>query len=1172
MFRLLSRIKLQMLLAIVLAVPSIAMAGTANAEPDATGTFAGKLLANCEYRYSGDSSNSTVYCPDTVSIGSNAGQSFTGVLKFDLSGFSGTVLEADLELFVTNNYANDEGSPELTIYKYNGSWAAPDTTPVTDALPAFYGGMHSRTFNITGKDGEWVKFNIAPLVRDSIAKGENELVLALAGSWAEEGMRFFHYLSFNTLVPKLNIAYTTSPIQLPSPQTRIAAGNGFTLSLQDDGTVKAYGWINGSKIEVPDNLTDVQAVYASNDCGYAIRAGGIVKALGDGCTVPAEVPNGNVVGLVLDGNAPAVLKNDGTIISWGSGQFKIPVEWENIHAPFKSVSGGYNHAAALTWDDDVVSWGSVSMGATDVPEDLPETTAIASGLNHSLALLKDGTVRLWGYYRAERPPEGLSNVGAIYANNNYSVAVLKDSGEVVVWGDYGLLQPPAGLRDVIDIAAGRDHIVALKSDGTLVGWGKNQHGETVNPAPPVGGLSWLPGSEIGTTKATIADENLHDEHYGDLTLRYRIGAAGSVRQPYAGEDPADYGFDTELQSGDELAVSPGQHIYVVAEYEEEGEDGIDKKIAYWSDVDPVVAGAPPTAPNVSADDASNTIIGLTTAMEYQIDGGAYVRYDGTSAPDLTGAHTVKVRVAADPATGTPAGAAATLSFTSNPPAPAAPNVSADDASNTIIGITTAMEYQIDSGAYVRYDGTNAPDLTSAHTVKVRVAADPATGTPAGADTTLSFTPPSTPDPSTSTPSASQDRGVDVLVNGKVESIGAATTSTRLDQTVTTVIVDEHKLEQKLAAEGQKSVVTIPVNTKFDVVIGELSGRMIQSMEQKQAVIEIKTDKATYTIPAQQINMSSISEQLGKTTALQDINVQIEIAAPNENTVKLAESAAQKGDFSIIVPSIDFIIRAASGDKKIEITNFEAYVERTIAIPDGVDPNKITTGIVVEPDGSVRHVPTQVVVIGNQYFAKVNSLTNSTYSLVYHPVTFVDVDRHWAKTAVNDMGSRMVINGIGNDVFNPDQAITRAEFAAIMVRGLGLKSTSGDTSFSDVKTTDWFSGAIQTLYQHKLIDGFEDGTFRPTDTITREQAMKIIAQAMVLTDLKSKLIAKESATELKPFTDGNTVAEWAKTNVADVIQAGIVTGRSRTTLAPKANISRAEVAVIIQKLLQKSGLI
>jgi hypothetical protein len=171
-----------------------------------------------------------------------------------------------------------------------------------------------------------------------------------------------------------------------------------------------------------------------------------------------------------------------------------------------------------------------------------------------------------------------------------------------------------------------------------------------------------------------------------------------------------------------------------------------------------------------------------------------------------------------------------------------------------------------------------------------------------------------------------------------------------------------------------------------------------------------------------------------------------------------------------------------------------------------------------------------------------------------------------------MGSRMVINGIGNDLFNPDQAITRAEFAAVIVRGLGLKLADGVTSFSDVRTTDWFSGAVQTLYEYKLIDGFEDGTFRPLDTITREQAMKIISQAMALTGLKSKISVISAADTLRPFADGNGAAEWAKASIAEVIQTGIITGRSSTILAPKANISRAEVAVIIRRLLQQSDLI
>jgi hypothetical protein len=201
----------------------------------------------------------------------------------------------------------------------------------------------------------------------------------------------------------------------------------------------------------------------------------------------------------------------------------------------------------------------------------------------------------------------------------------------------------------------------------------------------------------------------------------------------------------------------------------------------------------------------------------------------------------------------------------------------------------------------------------------------------------------------------------------------------------------------------------------------------------------------------------------------------------------------------------------------------------------------------------------------------NSMTNSTYSVVYHPLEFTDMAKHWARAEVNDMGSRMIISGVGDDLFNPDQPITRAEFAAVMVRGLGLKLADGTASFTDVRTTDWFNGAVQTLAQVKLIDGFEDGTFRPAETLTREQAMKIISQAMVLTELRSNPSAI-AADVLKPFADSNEAAEWAKANIAEVIQSGIITGRSGTILDPKANISRAEAAVIIRRLLQSSELI
>lgn len=413
--------------------------------------------------------------------------------------------------------------------------------------------------------------------------------------------------------------------------------------------------------------------------------------------------------------------------------------------------------------------------------------------------------------------------------------------------------------------------------------------------------------------------------------------------------------------------------------------------------------------------------------------------------------------------------------------------------------------------------------------------------------------------------------VDVLVNGKVERAGTATTSKVNGQTVITVIVDQKKLEDKLASEGLGATVIIPINAKSDIVVGELNGQMIQNMASKQTILEIKTNQAAYTIPAQQINISSISDQIGKSIALKDIKVQIEIAESTADTVKVAKNAADKGAFTIVVPPIDFTVRAIYGAKTVVVSKFSAYVERIIAIPDGVDPKKITTGVVVEADGSVRHVPTKIVVIDGKYYAKVNSLTNSTYSIIWHPIEFSDVTNHWAKETINDLGSRMVINGTGDGSFRPESDITRAEFVNILVRGLGLKPENEAAPFSDVKASDWYNGAISTAYSYHLVNGLKDGSFHPNAKITREEAMVITAKAMKITGLTT--ISEQAIdTILSPYADAAKASSWAQSGIADSIQTGIITGKSGTHLAPNDYMTRAEVATIVKRLLQKSDLI
>ncbi|WNS41557.1 Ig-like domain-containing protein [Paenibacillus sp. MMS20-IR301] len=435
-------------------------------------------------------------------------------------------------------------------------------------------------------------------------------------------------------------------------------------------------------------------------------------------------------------------------------------------------------------------------------------------------------------------------------------------------------------------------------------------------------------------------------------------------------------------------------------------------------------------------------------------------------------------------------------------------------------------------------------------------------TPAPTSAPVASGPPATPDPS----------GVDVLVNGKAENAGQAAVSRRDGQTALTIVIDQQKLNDRLKAEGQHAVVTIPINQTYDVFVGELTGAMIRLMEDYQAVLEFRTGQASYTVPAGLIHIGEIAAQVGATAALQDIKVQIEIAAPVSAELDIVERAAAGDGLTLVAQPLNFTVNAVYGDKISEIRNFDAYVERTIAIPDGVDPNKITTGVVVEPDGSVRHVPTKVRQNNGRYEAQINSLTNSTYAVVWHPLQFADVADHWGKDAVNDMGSRMVVEGIGGGNFNPNQAVTRAEFAAIVVRGLGLRVENRDTVFSDVQAENWFSGAVHTAHAYGLIDGFKDGTFRPDDRITREQAMVIVARAMTITGLKGSLEAELSEAALQKFDDGTLVSSWARSGVTDSVWSGLVQGRSQSLLVPGGQITRAEAAAIMQRLLQKSDLI
>nr|WP_281288492.1 cadherin-like beta sandwich domain-containing protein [Saccharibacillus brassicae] len=433
-----------------------------------------------------------------------------------------------------------------------------------------------------------------------------------------------------------------------------------------------------------------------------------------------------------------------------------------------------------------------------------------------------------------------------------------------------------------------------------------------------------------------------------------------------------------------------------------------------------------------------------------------------------------------------------------------------------------------------------------------------------------FTPTPTPTPTTpapTTPTTPAD-GLEVIVNGQPTTIVATGgTSQSNGQTVFTATIDTARLAAQLTSGGANQSVIIPVRTQADRVIATLTGEAVNLLGSNQATLRLETPLGNYTLPSSQLRLSAAAGTLGTPADSADLDVNITIQASGADVQNaLSQAAASEGFTSVSTP-LDFMITASNGERNVEVNNFTQYVEREIPIPAGIDPNRITTGVVIEPNGTVRHVPTAVTQTGGTYYAEVNSLTNSSYVLIWNPEQFADVAGKWSQSAVNDMASRLVVNGVGEDRFNPEGAVTRAEFAAILVRALGLPGTLQTAGFSDVASGQWYAEAAATADQYGLIAGYPDGTFRPNATITRQEAFTVLNRAAQIAPLR----LPGTGSELGSYRDRADVADWATDAAESLLAAGLVEG-SGGWLRPEATLSRAESAAVAQRLLRQASLI
>ncbi|HCC07558.1 MAG TPA: hypothetical protein DEP72_05300 [Clostridiales bacterium] len=180
--------------------------------------------------------------------------------------------------------------------------------------------------------------------------------------------------------------------------------------------------------------------------------------------------------------------------------------------------------------------------------------------------------------------------------------------------------------------------------------------------------------------------------------------------------------------------------------------------------------------------------------------------------------------------------------------------------------------------------------------------------------------------------------------------------------------------------------------------------------------------------------------------------------------------------------------------------------------------------------------------------------------------FLDIQNHWAEEYINELASRNIVNGIDDITFSPSVDITRAEFTAIIVRALVLKQSETSNIFSDVKESDWFFNTVLTAYENGILSGYGNAIIKPYKAITREEAMTMITRALYIKEISTSITEAEASTIISKFKDNNTISKWAQVPVAICIKNKIIQGNDGF-LKPIANITRAEAATVVMKMLQ-----
>lgn len=174
--------------------------------------------------------------------------------------------------------------------------------------------------------------------------------------------------------------------------------------------------------------------------------------------------------------------------------------------------------------------------------------------------------------------------------------------------------------------------------------------------------------------------------------------------------------------------------------------------------------------------------------------------------------------------------------------------------------------------------------------------------------------------------------------------------------------------------------------------------------------------------------------------------------------------------------------------------------------------------------------------------------------------FKDIEGHWAQQALMNWVAEGLVKGYDDNTLKPDNPVSRAEFASFVNRTFGYNQ-GAEIHFQDVDPTAWYANEIATAVKQGYLAGYEDGTMRPNQPVTRQEVASMMSRI--------KNLEPSQADVLSSFVDAGNFPSWSKQSIAEVVEKHYMGGYPDHTFRPTQSITRAEAITTLNNILTQS---